>query len=208
VTAVIVDKAIAQGALDREMQTHVLKKKMKKYSPFLHRLFQDIDRSKRGEMPLGEVQDGLAQVEQQKLYDLPDDLMRILASDQLIDMFEFLDTDNSGTINEDEFVNGISHLLSTAFLHSVPIETTQSLHLLRSHGATLDLIRDLSLQGERLRLASDHDIGIDRLNLCLMPRLRVGGDDGVRGLLLGWRCGNLACSGSDGWPSAHTALHS
>jgi hypothetical protein len=177
VTAVIVDKAIAQGALDREMQTQALQKKMMKYSPILQGLFQDIDIRKDGEVPLTNIQDGLAQLEPHKLYELPDDLVKILASDKLIDMFEFLDEDSSGTINEGEFVDGISNLLSTEFLHSVPIETTQALHLLQTQRTTLDLIRDLSLQKERLSLASDHQLGADRLSLCLMPRFQIGRGD-------------------------------
>ena len=62
-------------------------------------------------------------------------------------------------------------------IHSVPIETTQALHVLRSQATTLELIRNLCFQRDRLRLASDHGIGVSRFSLCAMPHFRVGRGD-------------------------------
>jgi voltage-gated sodium channel len=174
VTAVIVDTAIAQGGVDREMQKASLRKKMSRYEPYLHSIFHDMDKSKDGELQFREIQDGLSQVDPRQLSDLPDELMRILASEQLIDLFEFLDTNDSGTVDEQEFLHGISHLLSTEYLHSVSMETTQALHILRSQSKGLDLIRDLCIQGDRLRMASDHESGALRISVYARPRLQVG----------------------------------
>jgi voltage-gated sodium channel len=174
VTAVIVDKAIVQGGMDRELQKADLRKKMAKYTPYLYSIFSEMDSSGRGELQFRDIQDGIAAMDRKVINDLPEELQKILISDQLVDLFEFLDADDSGTVDQQEFLHGISHLLSTESLHSVPIETTQALHLLRSQSKVLEIIRDLFFQGDRLRLASDHHNGANRLSLYAKPRLQVG----------------------------------
>jgi voltage-gated sodium channel len=137
ITAVIVDKAIAQGGMDREMEAHLLRKKMRAYAPCINAVFADMDKSGDGQLHLSEVKYGLEHIER-RIPDLPEDLQRVFGSDQLIDLFEFLDTDGSGAIDEQEFLDGVSHLV----LQSIPIETTQTLNLLRSQSKMLSMIVD------------------------------------------------------------------
>jgi len=137
ITAVIVDKAISQGGMDREMEAHLLRKKMRAYAPCINAVFADMDKCRDGQLHLSEVRNGLEHIEQ-RIPDLPVELQRVFGSDQLIDLFEFLDTDGSGAIDEREFLDGVTHLV----LQSVPIEATQTLHLLRTQSKMLNMIID------------------------------------------------------------------
>jgi len=85
---------------------------------------------------------------------LPADLRKILDSDQLVELYEYLDVDGSGAVDEKEFTDGIFTLV----LQSIPIETTQMLHLLRSNSDMLQRIqrkmpspsvRQSSMEGSR-----------------------------------------------------------
>jgi len=174
VTAVIVDEAIAQGEEDREMHTTKLRKKIKENEAHIKAIFKDLDHDGDGQLALKELEHGLAQVDHRRLRDLPEDLQSILTSDQLIDLYEYLDADNSGEVDEQEFLEGISHLLC----HSVPIETTQALQLLRSQNKMLGLIRDsVCFEGSGLRLASDHQLGVSSLSVLAAQRFKISRGD-------------------------------
>jgi len=71
---------------------------------------------------------------------LPKEL-EALGTENLKDLFTFMDDDNSGTVDKDEFVDGIMFLI----MQAVPIETMQMLQLPRAH------TRDLGQLHEEVR---------------------------------------------------------
>ncbi|CAK0813456.1 unnamed protein product [Prorocentrum cordatum] len=172
VAAVIVDNAIARGGQDRDMRTHCLRKKLKALTPYINSIFSQLDLDGDGVLQLSEVMAGLERFE--GLETLPDDLQKLLVSDNLVDLYEFLDSDGSGMVDREEFFDGVCHLA----LESVPIETTQTLQLLRSQHRALELIRDVTcLQGNQAVLAADHPQGAETLSVMVVPKFRIRRDE-------------------------------
>jgi hypothetical protein len=142
ITAVIVDTAIAQGGDDRELELATKRKRLRQLEPVIKNIFQELDAASGngegdGELSLQEFREGLVNMKEASKARLPADIRNILDSDQLIDVYEHLDADGSGAIDEDEFIDGIFSLA----LQSVPIETTKILQQLRSHGDVLRKIQ-------------------------------------------------------------------
>merc|ERR1712194_620726 len=76
--------------------------------------------------------------------------------EKLLDLFDFIDTDQSGEVTETEFLEGICHLS----LLDVPVETTQMLQMLRHHKRRLtevrrDILAELANMKRILNTASD-----------------------------------------------------
>jgi hypothetical protein len=65
------------------------------------------------------------------------DLRKILHTDRLVEICDYLDSDRSGDIDQEEFIDGVFSLM----LQSVPLETTQMLQLLRSNNEKLQRIQ-------------------------------------------------------------------
>ncbi|CAK0822427.1 unnamed protein product [Prorocentrum cordatum] len=171
VAAVIVDNAIARGGQDRDMRTHCLRKKLKALTPCINSVFSQLDLDGDGILQLSEVMAGIERFE--GFDTLPEDLKKLLVSDNLADLYEFLDTDGSGKVDREEFFEGVCHL---AF-ESVPIETTRTLQLLRSQHRALELIRDVTcLLGNQAVLAADHPQGAETLSVMLAPKFRIRRD--------------------------------
>jgi voltage-gated sodium channel len=134
VTAVIVDNAISQSREDLETQNAELRKRVRVLQPEIDALFDDLDQSKDGTLEIEELDLSMVRV--------PDDLRSIIQDeDRLKDLFQYLDDDGSGTVDKREFTSGIMNLA----LQNVPIETTQTLQLLRSHSTALADIQDALL---------------------------------------------------------------
>eukprot|EP00959_Pyramimonas_sp_CCMP1952_P092441 1934651-Pyramimonas_sp.AAC.1 len=87
---------------------------------------KELDWSGDGKVSMHEFRSGLDASNTKKR--LPEDIRKILDSDQLVEVYGYLDADGSGEIDEEEFIDGIFSLM----FQSVPIETTQMLQLLRS----------------------------------------------------------------------------
>jgi hypothetical protein len=137
VTAVIVDQAITHGNEDRELQMTMKRKRWMELEPQIRLVFQELDLLASGELSVKDVRDGLDGMGSAFKKRLPADLKGILDSEQLVELYDYLDSDGSGGIDEAEFVNGIFSLM----FQSVPIETTQMLHLLRSNSEALHKIQ-------------------------------------------------------------------
>ncbi|CAK0908398.1 unnamed protein product [Prorocentrum cordatum] len=90
-----------------------------------------LDWSGDGKVSMHEFRSGLDASNTKKR--LPEDIRKILDSDQLVEVYGYLDADGSGEIDEEEFIDGIFSLM----FQSVPIETTQMLQLLRSQSDAL-----------------------------------------------------------------------
>jgi Ca2+-binding EF-hand superfamily protein len=152
ITAVILENAIAQGGEDREMHRNMLRRKIQLFKPIIESIFQKLDKDGDGKLKQSELQVGIENIIEDLRnkrfgHKIPHELKDVIVSDELADLFVFLDDDGSGTIDKHEFLNGISYLA----LKSVPTETIQTLFLLRSHTETLAKIRaDLRAYGEML----------------------------------------------------------
>jgi voltage-gated sodium channel len=123
VTAIIVEDSIARANADAEMEQHYARQKMKQLTPAIRQVFHQLDTSSDGAIQIKEIISGVGQL----TIKLPTELQDVLKPDKLVDLFEFLDLDGSGELTEVEFVEGVSHLA----LMNVPVETTQTLQLLR-----------------------------------------------------------------------------
>jgi hypothetical protein len=137
ITAVIVDKAIAQGDVDRDLELAMKRKRWRLLEPRIREIFRELDQYHAGELSLSDFRTGLDRMKAAYKKSLPADLRKILDSDQLVELYEYLDVDGSGAIDEKEFTDGIFTLV----LQSIPIETTQMLHLLRSNSDMLQRIQ-------------------------------------------------------------------
>lgn len=124
VTAIVVEDALARGAKDRDLVTAAKRRQLKANVPNIQKIFRILDKSGDGKLDFGEILERFHEI---KDY-VPPDLARIFSPETLVDFFEYLDEDDSLTISEDEFVDGICHLA----LDSVPVETAQIIQLLRS----------------------------------------------------------------------------
>jgi hypothetical protein len=151
VTAVIVDSAINQSRLDQQTYRSTMRRQVARLSPRIEALFDELVES---------AKDGLLAFEELDFAELkiPAELKAIVEWDQLKDLFRNLDTGRSGTVDKEEFLDGVMHLA----LQSVPIETVQTLQLLRSQQralvhmhAELRNIAESSLRGGSGRPSSD-----------------------------------------------------
>merc|ERR1712032_90155 len=130
VTAVIVENAIANAKEDSEMNRNALRKQLKELIPSVKEAFRKLDVDGKGDLTFQELEDAHI--------DLPPNLRNVIQKDKLLDLFEFMDMDASGEISETEFVDGVCALA----LSSVPIETTQTLQLLRQVMAEVTTIKE------------------------------------------------------------------
>jgi voltage-gated sodium channel len=126
VTAVIVDQAIQQHKENEKLKIAAMRKKIKVLTPQIETVFVDLDTS--GDQFLAYNEIDFTDVH------LPAGLREFIDEDKLKDLFQFLDMDGSGTVDKAEFVDGIMHLM----LQDIPIETTQTLQLLRAQQAAIE----------------------------------------------------------------------
>jgi hypothetical protein len=148
ISAVIVDNAIAQGGQDRDMQRRSLRRKVHQMKPYLQRIFEEM--SKDGQVRRKDLARGMDSVienlrgscvigdGERQFEDMPQELRDVVESEKLLDLFDYLDEDGSGAIDEDEFCHGLSYLaLQTSYHQSIPAETLQTLQLLRSQTSAI-----------------------------------------------------------------------
>jgi voltage-gated sodium channel len=132
VAALLVLNAIDEARVDEEYEMHQMRRKLKKLVPSIKRIFEEIDVNNDKSLEIDEIRRGIGQVS------VPGDLKHVIHSDKLIDLFDFLDQDGSGHVDQHEFVDGVCHLA----LSRVPIETTQTLSLLRRTAETADALME------------------------------------------------------------------
>merc|ERR1711920_1025739 len=99
------------------------------------------DSTRNGKLSMDEIQNGMAgitkAVRDKKFgHGMPEEIKDIVVSDGFVGLFDILDVDGSGTIGLEEFSEGVSYLA----LQSIPIETLETLHLLRLQSAKLEQI--------------------------------------------------------------------
>jgi Ca2+-binding EF-hand superfamily protein len=116
--------AIDDAKVDAELEQADKRRRLKQLQPQIKRIFEVFDKDSDGELDITEL---CAALRRHQPVGVPADVKEIIRSEKLVDLFEFLDIDNSGTVNEDEFVQGVGHLA----MSTVPVETTQTLNLLK-----------------------------------------------------------------------------
>ena len=122
--ALLVLNAIDDAKVDAEMEQADKRRRLKQLKPQITRIFDAFDKNSDGELSIAEL---CMALQRPQPVGVPADVKEIIRSEKLVDLFEFLDIDNSGTVNEDEFVQGVCHLA----MSTVPVETTQTLNLLK-----------------------------------------------------------------------------
>jgi Ca2+-binding EF-hand superfamily protein len=132
VTAIIVENALAHGREDTEENQRQLRKVVKRIVPEIEEVFDKLDTDGSESLTFEEIEAATHNGE----LTLPDDIREIVEPHRLLEIFEFLDMDQSGTIEKDEFVDGVGSLAVSA----VPIETTQILKLMRrTHHSVMEI---------------------------------------------------------------------
>jgi voltage-gated sodium channel len=134
VTAIIVENALSNGREEGEEKQRYLRKVVKRIIPEIEEVFNKLDSDGSQALTIEEIE---AAAFKGKLT-LPNDIKEFVEPTKLLEMFEFLDNDQSGEITKDEFVDGVCSLVVSA----VPIETTQILQLTRqTHRAVMDALQ-------------------------------------------------------------------
>mmetsp|Transcript_68220 Transcript_68220/g.134806 ORF Transcript_68220/g.134806 Transcript_68220/m.134806 type:complete len:526 (-) Transcript_68220:223-1800(-) len=120
VTAVIVEGALEQGAADAEVKRKETEKQFLKILPKLKAKFKDMDDNGNGLLTLDEILNAP--------HEIKDDLSQYVEGDDgLTELFEMIDTDESGEINCDEFCDGVAKLVHS----QSPIELIRILKQLK-----------------------------------------------------------------------------
>merc|ERR1712045_814454 len=100
ITAALVEGAFTSAQKDREMRKRDVRRKSVELVPQIKRVFGILDKNGSGSVDMSEVFKLSAK-------DLPRDLQDVISFDSLTDLFLMLDIDNSGSIDQDEFVDGV-----------------------------------------------------------------------------------------------------
>lgn len=129
VTAIIVDSALAIGREEAEVKENKCRKILLRNLPNLEGLFDTIDEDRSGAVSISEIR----KAQKENILVFPKEVKSMIDPNHLVEMFEFLDKDNSGEVDKEEFIDGVCCLA----LSSLSVETLQTLQLLRSCHYTL-----------------------------------------------------------------------
>jgi len=124
VTAVIVEAAMEHARQDKDYRRNLQVQRVKELTPKLKDFFRMIDVNGSGEIEMMEIEHLV------RSDTIPTEVREVLKLDTFVELMETLDDDGSGTIDEDEFVDGLLNLC-LAELNQVPTESVMILKLLR-----------------------------------------------------------------------------
>lgn len=103
VTAVLVEGAISSSLMDKEAARHERKRQMRMFAPLLQKMFRDLDADNSGCVTREEIFKCI------KVF--PPSLLEPLRNHSVGELFDILDADCTGNIDEDEFVDGMLQMI-------------------------------------------------------------------------------------------------
>jgi len=128
VTAVLVEGALTQANNDRDARKRFLTERIKEQLPIYTQLFRSLDKDGNGSITVRELQ-------ALTINDVPQVFKKTLQSfrfESMAELFEILDGNISGDIDEDEFIDGLLNL-NVAEFQQIPPELIMTLKLSRSN---------------------------------------------------------------------------
>merc|ERR1712032_231486 len=133
VTAILVESALDRSKEDQDLVRKQRQAQISSVKPRLYEIFEKIDKDHTGQATLQEVM--------QWCGDVPEELSAFVTPEHLVSLFEVLDVDQTGGVEQGEFVNGLLKLM----LSEVPVETLQMLRMMKSMRQKMSSV-DVSLQ--------------------------------------------------------------
>jgi voltage-gated sodium channel len=133
VTAVIVESALNLADSDAAEKKREQTKRIRKLRPKLKAFFKEIDFRNNGAIMRSEM-------EHLDVTRVPEELKPLFENNKMehvVEMFDFLDTEGTGRMSQDEFVEGLENMLVQDH-HGVPDEMMLLLKLARSSRKTSD----------------------------------------------------------------------
>lgn len=137
ITAALVEGALANAASEKVGEDLQTKQKLKSILPTMLKVFQQMDKDGSGELTIEEMQSV-------KVDDLPKEFVDKVSIENMQDLFEVLDTDGTGRLSQNEFIEGLMNIA----LMEVSLPTIQILKHVRT---TEDLVRSLAAELSRLQ---------------------------------------------------------
>lgn len=167
VTAVLVEKAIQTARMDSQAERTMRQAQLRNLMPLIRELFQRWDEEQTGGITKESVLERLERSGGD--LNIPDGLRDIFKPELMVQLFDILDADDSGAIDEEEFVTGVMQMAMT----DVPIEARQTLKYLKCMRKKVDAIDRFLGQFKDLRgqlllagaLDSPHSPGGYRVSL-------------------------------------------
>eukprot|EP00930_Biecheleria_cincta_P062160 TRINITY_DN47662_c0_g1_i1.p1 TRINITY_DN47662_c0_g1~~TRINITY_DN47662_c0_g1_i1.p1 ORF type:complete len:581 (-),score=103.49 TRINITY_DN47662_c0_g1_i1:4-1689(-) len=126
VTAVLVEGALANTQADKELLKQEQYAKLKTALGTLENLFSEMDADGDGSLTLAEI-------ERVPIDVIPQECLDNSSVGSMVEVFQILDVDGVGELSKKDFVEGLMNLL----MQDVPVETVQTLRLVRSMEGTM-----------------------------------------------------------------------
>lgn len=143
VTALLVEKAIQNAKVDVETKRFHRQARLRSLTPQIRKIFRQLDKDGSGSVTKQEVMEALGKYDGQ--INVPPTLRDIFFSDSVMELFDLLDADYSGQIDEDEFVGGVIQMAMT----DIPLETRQILKIQRFNTKKIEHIETMIFEWMR-----------------------------------------------------------
>eukprot|EP00928_Gymnodinium_smaydae_P013271 TRINITY_DN14858_c1_g2_i1.p1 TRINITY_DN14858_c1_g2~~TRINITY_DN14858_c1_g2_i1.p1 ORF type:complete len:558 (+),score=127.05 TRINITY_DN14858_c1_g2_i1:42-1715(+) len=150
VTAIMVDSSMKQTAADKEGQRAWANAKKKKMLPKLQGMFREIDAHGRGSLTMADLEEAPKELIEQ--------LSQAADAEGVKAIFEAIDLDGGGTVDIDEFCDGIMRAQSDKpielirIMHQCSLCTKNNKQTFELHDKFTDDLEEVKAQQERLEV--------------------------------------------------------